>query len=549
MLSIKRRVVALAVAGVSAAMLGGAFDLSQHVTKVSASSPLNVTLGCAQSTNPQAIFFPASPVVVGSTIGGQVNGLQAQPPGAAAAGGALILLNTLSLTANNANQLNTGNTLECGAVMQDATPPLLTAPPSVTCGVNPINDQDCDVNTVDQGNLSYTLANAGGRFAISALGMNATGGGMNGITISCAATSPGVRITPGGPVASFQSDQCLGAVAVTGGVTPNPALEIEVGLAPGVPLSSFGNLSGVAGINFGFSLNATYTRDPALSAALVSAAIMNSGPAVVQAQSLPLSLLMPTYSMTLSASPTTILANPTLNNSTPGVAASGNGGGSTITASMYTGAQPLQVGLGANVTITVGTTTVAGTEPGTVTFVTNNGVFGLPASAQASAQQTVSVACGVVPGSNLAYNPATFSFASFGFSSCTTATATLYGGGSAGMANVVATFVGSITGQQAQNAVAVALSPVPNTQALARGCDEFVTPPTLAANTPIATVVGSVTPSSAVVSVWQFNNAQQGFNALFFSTPGAPTNGNAVGGSRSVFICVSAPASVGNGAY
>jgi hypothetical protein len=201
------------------------------------------------------------------------------------------------------------------------------------------------------------------------------------------------------------------------------------------------------------------------------------------------------------------------------------------------------------VTINLGATSVAGSGPGTVNFVTNNGIFGTPSSVSTSAQQTVAVACGVLPGSNLVFNPQTFSFGTFSFNSCISATTNLFGGGAAGTATVVATFVGSVTGQQAQNAVAVAFSPVPNTVNLVRGCNEVITPASLAQNTPIATYVNSVSPSGVVVSVWQYNNATQSFNALYFSTAGAPTNGNSVGGNQSVFICVSAGATVSNGAF
>jgi hypothetical protein len=311
----------------------------------------------------------------------------------------------------------------------------------------------------------------------------------------------------------------------------------------------------VQGIISGFALTAQYQRDPALSAVLdsgVAPAAVNAGPDTASAF-VQLGFVLPTYYMSLTANPTTIPAQPNLNIpgvSTPGVAQGGNGQSSLITASMFTGVAPLAVPIGTSgVTINLGATSVAGSEPGTVTFVTNNGIFGTPSSVSTSAQQTVAVACGVLPGSNLVFNPQTFSFGTFSFNSCISATTNLFGGGAAGTATVVATFVGSVTGQQAQNAVAVAFSPVPNTVNLVRGCNEVITPASLAQNTPIATYVNSVTPSGVVVSVWQYNNATQSFNALFFSTAGAPTNGNSVGGNQSVFICVSASATVGNGAF
>jgi len=502
-----------------------------------------MVVGCAQApggaNNPDDIEFPTGPGAVGTSLdGGLISGGQIQPVFVIGAAGTPLVLNALSLNANTVNYLQTGNYLICGAIMQDNSAVALAG-----------NDQDLFVNTVDQGSVTYVLQTAGGRFAILD-NLSTT------VTKPCAATAPGILAGPG-----VQSDQCAGGVdllsstaLLPGLVAPNPALEVKVGFSAGVPLSSFGNLAGVQGIISGFALTAQYTRDPALTTQLtgtIAPLATNIGPSVATSF-VQLGLIVPTYYMSLTANPTTVPAQPNLNTpgvTSPGVAQGGNGQSSLLTASMFTGASPLSVAITGGVTITLGATTTAGSEPGTITFVTNNGIFGTPAAIAASAQQTVSVACGVLPGTNLVYNPTTFSFGNFSFNSCISATTNLYGGGAAGTATVVATFVGSVTGQQAQNAVAVAFSPVPNTVNLVRGCDEVITPATLAQNTPIATYVGTVNPSGVVVSVWQYNNGAQAFGGLFFSTPGAPTNGNSVGGNQSVFICVSAGATVGNGAF
>jgi hypothetical protein len=406
-------------------------------------------------------------------------------------------------------------------------------------------------------------------------------------------------VTPGG------LESCKGAATVSGTtVTPNIANSAFVSLAAGVPISSFGSFTGIGAVGAtAFQLSATYTRYASLNTVgltLTGVAVAPGAPSVPANCTLTaggpfpigpgggtatctftgiptpgasllnltqaLSIVGPTYYLGLSANPTTVPAQPNLSTpgvTTPGVAQGGNGQSSLITATMYTilSSAPFVVNTASGGSVIVGTPAgtivstsgailAVGSEPGTVTFTTNNGIFGSPSTAATSAQQTVAVACGVLPGtSNLIYNPGSFSFGTFSFSSCSTATANLFGGGAAGTATVVGTFVGSITGQQATNAVTVAFSPVPNTVNLVRGCNEVITPASLAQNTPIATYLGTVAPSGVVVSIWQYNNAAQAFGALYFSTAGAPTNGTSVGGNQSVFICASGGATVGNGAY
>jgi hypothetical protein len=125
---------------------------------------------------------------------------------------------------------------------------------------------------------------------------------------------------------------------------------------------------------------------------------------------------------------------------------------------------------------------------------------------------------------------------------CTTATASLIGGGNVGPATIVATFVGDFTGATVQGATNVQITPAPALRPLTRGCNEVITP----ANTPVgasfASIAAQVSPASAVVSIWVFNNALHAFQAGFFSTAGAPTDVASTGPNMSVFICVSGAA-------
>lgn len=464
------------------------------------SGNIQIVVGCVASVTPTDIEF-----------GALANGALAQP--------ALQIVPTTNTVApaglgsaaviNGFDLARPYNALECSAIVQD-TPPDIDAMP----------------NTVDAGSITYSLNTLGGRFAILNNKSAVYG-------VACG--------QPTGAALGFEG--CSGGRFVTGSsvVTPNPANIIEVGLAPGVALSSFGSLSAIAGLS-GFSLTATYTRDPAISA---NVAAVPPGPESASATAL-LGVLTPTYQLNLTAAPSTIPARPQI--ATPG-AASPNVGlvpgvqSSTITANLTT------VGITAAGSILIGapsTTTTVGTEPGTVTFVTNLGLFGDLAAQLATGKQTAAVACGQLPGYTPVYNPATFGFNTYSFASCQTATATLYGGGQAGQATVVATFVGSITGAQSQNAVAVALSPIASVIVLARGCNQVLTPDSLVPNTPISTYVYNyIIPSGSVAAVWQYNNALQMYQGLFFTNSSAPTVPNAVvGPDQSLIVCLASPTTV-----
>jgi len=600
-LSMKKRIFALAAAAVAALALGGV-NLAGHAGTARADGPSGgMAVGCVNilgGTASTAIQFNASTlqqVATPATTGSPSN------------------------VDNNFYLTTPGNYLQCGVVLQGSSNivsgnPALNPQPnpfivSCTGTTSPISctasftDNDGNANTVDVGTVTYSLANAGGRFVI--LDNNSTT-----ITLTC--NTGASSVFPNG------IEGCTGANTSTtsGQITPNPALVVKVGLAPGVPLSAFGALPAAG---FSFNLQATYTRTApssfqftysctgdgtncvvtsssvpytggaatpvffgdspsytgtnanncitATNVCNVTVTVNSSGPATATAM-VNLNLVAPTYGMYMTANPSTIPATPP---SGGAVASGAAGGGSTITAVLYTatGLPPQQ---GVSISIAPGAITptapipgqactvvtysgvvlTCGVEPGTVTFQTNLGVFGSPATPSASGQQTVSVACGVLPGSSLTgvvYNPATFGFGTLSFSSCQTASTTLYGGGSAGTATVVGTFVGAITGQTAQYSIAVAIAPTPASLSLTRGCNEVITPASLAAGSNVNAVVNGVSPSSAVVSVWQYNNATQKFNALYFNNPQAPVDQNTVGPSQSVFICVSGAATYATGAY
>src|SRR5579875_908414 len=593
----KKRIFALAAAAVAALALGGV-NLAGHAGTARADGPSGygstpgIAVGCVNSvagTSPSLVQFDSTTLQQKAT----------------AAAGLTNVNNSFYLT-------SPGNILVCGVVLLGSNtatplPAVITCPigaaaaaPPYTCTAT--GPSDGNPLTVDTGTVTYTLTSPSGRFVIQQ-------NNLNTITLPCAATLTNAE-PPG-------FDQCVGAVQPGGPGTnyqPNPSLAINVSLAPGIPLSAFGTLSGIAVANAGgFSLTATYTRQagpysftltctggtssapttctsntgflpagttfaavvPPATAGTYDCATGANGPCVYNVTlnpvgpstataTVPLTLVAPTYGMYLTANPTTIPATPP---SGGAVASGAAGGGSTITAVLYT-ATPLTgtlsispgaitptapiPGQACTVVTLSSAVLTCGVEPGTVTFQTNLGVFGSPATPSASAQQTVSVACGVLPGSSLTgvvYNPATFGFGTLSFSSCTTASTTLYGGGSAGTATVVGTFVGAITGQTAQYSIAVAIAPAPASLSLTRGCNEVITPASLAAGSNVNAVVNGVSPSSAVVSVWQYNNATQKFNALYFNNPQAPVDQNTVGPSQSVFICVSGAATYATGAY
>lgn len=78
---------------------------------------------------------------------------------------------------------------------------------------------------------------------------------------------------------------------------------------------------------------------------------------------------------------------------------------------------------------------------------------------------------------------------------------------------------------------------------LTRGCNQVVVNTT--AGTAVSKIAAAVSPASAVVSIWRFNNTTKTFQAGYFSDASAPTDfSTTAGGSEVYFICVSGAATV-----
>ncbi|MHB8576390.1 MAG: hypothetical protein ACYDCQ_13775, partial [Dehalococcoidia bacterium] len=349
---------------------------------------------------------------------------------------------------------------------------------------------------------------------------------------------------PPGPAVPNGLESCQGAMAGPTGpgfpagstVSPNPANLVHVGLRPGISFSLVGGGSPVV------TISATYVRFAALSAV---PGVTGSG--TITTNSVGIGIVTPTYFLNLTPSPAVIPA------------ALGSTTGSVITAQLshLTNFQCVAVAGGfagfavcgvvggiANPGLLVGAFGITnGAEPGVVTFSTTAGIFGLPGSATASADQIASVHCGAVPGSApIILAPFIGQPFNFTLTACQTVTVTLFGGGAAGTAIVTAVFVGDFTGATATAGTTVALGASAPTVALSRGCKEVITGPTTPLAATATQVVALVSPSSAVVSIWQFNNSLHAFQALYFSTAGAPTDIASVGPNQSIFICVSGAA-------
>jgi hypothetical protein len=338
-------------------------------------------------------------------------------------------------------------------------------------------------------------------------------------------------------------DSCTGAVPVTGGVTPNPGNVVQVILAPNTAFGAIG-LGNLAG---GATISAVYNRFPALGAATFSAGTA------------PIAIIQPVYAIVLTVNNGTITANLPSQNT----AATPNST-SVITATFYhSSTTPCQVVTGVSGFIcgsalfngttgtlaggtTLGTAALLyfqpGIEPSVITFQSSLGVFvatsqlGSVISTNSFAQ-TVSVQCGSQSGTTPAIlQPTLGQLFNIGIFSCTTATATLAGGGEAGSAVVVVTSIGDYTGTTAQASTTVNLVPGPTTVNLTTGCNEVITSASLAPGSNSAAVLKYVSGFS-VSSIWVFNNATHTFQAFYFSTANAPVDLSAVGPNQSIFIC------------
>src|SRR5579883_876925 len=84
-LNTKKRLMALAVAGASAVVLGGAFGLSQHATHVSAAGPSAITEGCVTGNASNLIQFPLT-ITLSGAVGTPSYGTQSTTPTGAFSG-------------------------------------------------------------------------------------------------------------------------------------------------------------------------------------------------------------------------------------------------------------------------------------------------------------------------------------------------------------------------------------------------------------------------------------------------------------------------------
>ncbi len=81
------------------------------------------------------------------------------------------------------------------------------------------------------------------------------------------------------------------------------------------------------------------------------------------------------------------------------------------------------------------------------------------------------------------------------------------------------------------------------------GCNEVIVPPSVAPNTPVATVLGLIQGNFVVSGVFRWNNTAKKFDALYFSTPGAPVDAATVNPRDPIFICGSGNGTFPTGAY
>jgi hypothetical protein len=324
-----------------------------------------------------------------------------------------------------------------------------------------------------------------------------------GGSITYTVNSPAMILESNGPSHSIDCggvglNTCQGSVPAVGSVSPNPANTIHVGLMPGTTFPMIG--AGTV-----ITLSATYQRN--------GGPLLTTGPYTTN-----IGLTAPSYTEVLTPSPATIPA------------AMGSTSGSTLTAAFFHIALTTCFPVGGGYSICVPApgvaTGVPGAETGTVTFSTTRGVF-------QNQQQVITANCGPVPGS-----PPGFSMLS-----CLTASATLYGGGDAGTAVVTANYTGLTTGATAQAQTTVAMSATPASVALSDGCDQVLTPDSLAPGTSVSTVAGMVQPSGVVASIWSYSNGLHGWQAAYFSNSAAPLDVTSVGPHQSLLVCVTESAS------
>jgi hypothetical protein len=175
----------------------------------------------------------------------------------------------------------------------------------------------------------------------------------------------------------------------------------------------------------------------------------------------------------------------------------------------------------------------AGAEAGTITFTTNLGVF-------PNGGSSIDAPCGTAngaPGGVVVPPPGVDSAYPF---ACTEASARLSAAGFAGEATVTATFTGALTGATAQTGVTLTIAPRPATLQLVGGCTPAQVPQSLPAGAPVADLVGSISPATAVVGIWRRDEAGGAWQALYLRGDQAPVDDATVEPGETISVCVDA---------
>jgi len=482
----RKRILALAGAGIAAVLFGGASVL-HNTQPARASAPTIVLVGCSNIANDSgaSITFPATPQAGALAVNGSIINSFVQSNPAA----------TLALATPT-------GVVECGVVAQDPVP--LAAVPA----------QDLSPNTVDPASFTARV-NAPATILES-----------NSVTYNW---NCGAGITP---------ESCASGSGIGATVSPVPGNVFHVGLLPGSTYPFVGSATPI--INVSAPWNPTIAGETPVASPTVSIGvvlplytlILAANPGTIPAN-------LPTSTNAVGSVITAYLYH----------VQTGNACVVLVSGSLPTYACNLAGGTLAAVTAGGGGyLLVPGAESGTVEFQTNLGIFTAGGAAPAgpylanfsNATQYVSEHCGAIPNTfPTSFVPTSGLVTTLNLNSCQTVTVTLVGGGEAGTATVIGNFIGDYTGATAsfgiQGEVLVNLTPGPITVGLSTGCNEVLTPPNLAGGSTGAQVAALAT-SFNVTSVWIFQNGPHTFGALYF--PGtAPTDISSAGPNQSVFVC------------
>jgi len=532
-LSIRKRILTLAGAGVAALLVaGGLGALHRAPAFAGPGQPTVGAVGCVNgSTNSTDVQFNTTAYGVGGApnipniSNTQVQNTAGLTPGAVAPG-------SLSMSTP------TGFTL-CGAILQSNVNGAAAFPAAAAPFCNNALLQ-CADDVIDPGSLTARVNGAAGVILESNAATYSWNCGSAATLVSCqGAQRLSVGLITGQPaipagVAPF-AQTAPGIVGVV------PGNSFHVALAPG---STFGI---VGSANPVITVTVTWTPYPISVGQVVPDAPFTVGNVLIN-------IVAPIYAIALSASPATIPANlPTTTNAQ----------GSVVTAILYhvqtttacvvivPGALPTYTcnapGAIAAVAGNANAFILApGAESGTVEFTTSLGTFitagAVPAGPSlvniAGAAQTVSVHCGVLPNTYpTTLVPTPNIYTTLTVNSCQTVSATLVGGGAAGTANVVGYFVGDFTGATAQppGSTVVNLTPGPIVVLITTGCNDVLTPVSLAGGSTGA-AAAALASSFNVTSLWVFNNITHTWQALFF--PGtAPTDVFSIGPNQDLMVC------------